>query len=71
MRLWNDPSEWTAYSDIKDVEKTIGRSKELGMDVLLNFHYSDTWADPGKQIIPAAWESEIKNKEALGELLYN
>jgi arabinogalactan endo-1,4-beta-galactosidase len=32
------------------------RSKEAGLTVCLDFHYSDTWADPGKQYIPAAWE---------------
>ena len=41
------------------------------MEVLLDFHYSDSWTDPSKQKIPAAWESEIDNKEVLGELLYN
>ncbi len=41
------------------------------MKVLLDFHYSDTWADPGKQEIPAAWISEINNTPALGDLLYN
>jgi len=39
--------------------------------VLLDFHYSDTWADPAKQIIPAAWEPQINNKEILGGLLYD
>lgn len=71
VRLWNDPSEWTLYSDIKDVEKTIGRSKELGMDVLLNFHYSDTWADPKNQVIPKAWLDVVDDKEALGQRLYD
>lgn len=33
------------------------RAKALGMKVLLDFHYSDWWADPGKQFIPQAWES--------------
>jgi arabinogalactan endo-1,4-beta-galactosidase len=31
-------------------------AKALGFKLLLNFHYSDTWADPGKQYVPAAWE---------------
>jgi arabinogalactan endo-1,4-beta-galactosidase len=29
--------------------------KAAGMGLLLDFHYSDTWADPGKQVIPEAW----------------
>lgn len=71
VRLWNDPSEWTVYSNIEDVEKTISNSKAQGMDVLLDFHYSDTWADPGNQIIPSAWLDVVDDTEALGERLYN
>jgi Arabinogalactan endo-1,4-beta-galactosidase len=56
VRLWHTPT-WTAYSNLPDVQRTIRRAKALGLTVLLDFHYSDTWADPGKQIIPAAWES--------------
>lgn len=70
VRLWHTPN-WTQYSNYEDVKKTIARAKAAGMNVLLDFHYSDTWADPSKQKIPAVWESEINNKEALGELLYN
>lgn len=32
------------------------RAQKLGMRVMIDFHYSDTWADPGKQTKPAAWE---------------
>lgn len=70
VRLWNDPS-WTQYSNFEDVKKTIKRAKAEGMHVLLDFHYSDTWADPGAQIIPSAWEPQIKNREILGGLLYD
>lgn len=41
------------------------------MIVLLDFHYSDTWADPGNQEIPAAWLPQINNTNALGQLLYD
>lgn len=61
VRLWNNP-QWLAaynngrvYSDIADVEKTIQRAKAAGMAVSLDLHYSDQWADPGDQTIPAAW----------------
>ncbi len=70
VRLWNDPSDWTAYSNIEDVEKTISNSKAQGMDVLLDFHYSDTWADPGDQVIPKSWLDVIDDTNALGERLY-
>ncbi len=33
-------------------------AKKLGFRFLLNYHYSDTWADPGKQYIPKAWEGQ-------------
>ena len=70
VRLWHNPT-WTQYSNYNDVKKTIARAKAEGINVLLDFHYSDTWADPAKQIIPAAWEAQIKNKEILGGLLYD
>ncbi|MBT8316145.1 MAG: cellulase family glycosylhydrolase [Lutibacter sp.] len=70
VRLWHNPT-WTEYSNYEDVKKTIAKAKAEGMKVLLNFHYSDTWADPSKQEIPAAWLNELNNTEALGELLYN
>lgn len=54
VRLWNNPG-WTRYSTLADVEKTIGRAKRAGLQVLLDFHYSDDWADGDKQNPPAAW----------------
>jgi len=70
LRLWHNPS-WTNYSNYNDVKKAIKYAKAEGMEVLLDFHYSDTWADPAYQKIPAAWESQMDDKEALGELLYS
>jgi arabinogalactan endo-1,4-beta-galactosidase len=70
LRLWYNPT-WTNYSNFEDVKKSIERAKSEGMKVLLDFHYSDTWADPSKQEIPAAWLNQINNTDALGELLYN
>jgi arabinogalactan endo-1,4-beta-galactosidase len=61
VRLWNNPA-WLKplhggkmYSDLYDAEKTIQRAKLAGMAVNLDIHYSDTWADPDHQSIPAAW----------------
>lgn len=70
LRLWHNPT-WTNYSNFQDVKKSIQRAKTEGMEVLLDFHYSDDWADPAHQQIPAAWRSEVYNTEALGTLLYN
>jgi arabinogalactan endo-1,4-beta-galactosidase len=45
IRLWHNPI-WTNYSNINDVKKSIQRAKSEGMNVLLDFHYSDSWAGP-------------------------
>ena len=70
IRLWNNP-EWTNYSNIEDVKKSISRAKMLGLKILLDFHYSDTWADAGKQIIPKEWKELINDKNALGQKVYS
>ncbi|XWO47437.1 arabinogalactan endo-1,4-beta-galactosidase [[Pseudomonas] boreopolis] len=69
VRLWND-ARWTNYSDLTDVKKTIRRAREQGMQVLLDFHYSDDWADGDKQLIPKAW-ADIDNVDDLARTLYN
>lgn len=70
VRLWHNPA-WTAYSNFEDVTLTIKRAREENMKVLLDFHYSDTWADPHKQQIPEAWKEHINDREVLGNLLYD
>ena len=61
LRLWNDPysEDGEPYgAGTNDLPATITlakRAKEHGMDVLLDLHYSDFWADPGKQRVPKAW----------------
>ena len=60
LRIWNDPydEDGNPYgAGTNDLKKTIvlaKRAKSLGLKILLDFHYSDFWADPGKQIIPKA-----------------
>ena len=55
LRVWVNPSpSWNNASDV--VAKAL-RAKNLGMRVMIDFHYSDNWADPGKQTKPAAWSS--------------
>lgn len=70
VRLWNNPT-WTNYSNYDDVKKTISRAKVEGMKVLLDFHYSDTWADPTHQEVPAAWLNVVNNTQVLGDSVYN
>ena len=61
IRLWNDPWSETGESygagenDLKTSLEIAKRVTAAGFGVLLNFHYSDFWADPGKQIKPKTW----------------
>ena len=70
VRIWND-AEWTDYSDLDDVRETIRRAKAEGMQVLLDFHYSDDWADGDKQIVPKAWRPIRDDVPALSQALYD
>lgn len=70
LRLWHTP-KWTEYSTLKDVKRSIKRAKDNNMQVLLDFHYSDDWADPAKQQIPEAWSNQINDTQTLGYLLYD
>ena len=57
LRIFVDPDGHNAVvQDLQYTVKMAQRIKESGAKLLLDFHYSDTWADPGKQIKPEAWE---------------
>ena len=77
LRLWHTPS-WYGnlnngqhYSDLADVRHSIQRAKAAGMQVLLDFHLSDTWADPSRQLAPAAWLDVVDNLPILQDSLYH
>lgn len=76
LRLWHTPSWYDTlntgqrYSDFADVHHSIQRARDAGMAVLLDFHLSDTWADPGKQRVPAAWEPIVDDLPTLQDSLY-
>ncbi|MBE0652377.1 MAG: glycosyl hydrolase 53 family protein, partial [Bacteroidales bacterium] len=81
VRLWIDPSWWQGplvqpagvkpwYNDLEDVKETILRSKKAGMQVMLGIHYSDFWADPGRQLIPRAWVNAAYDLNALKDTVY-
>ena len=58
VRLFVDPSEDTDKNVCQDLDyvKALGkRIKDAGLYFMLDFHYSDTWADPGKQYCPKSW----------------
>jgi len=68
VRLWHTP-EINQYCGFDDVKKTIKRAKDYKMEVLLDFHYSDIWADPHNQIIPRAWKN-IYDLPVLGDSVF-
>ncbi|MCR5714946.1 MAG: arabinogalactan endo-1,4-beta-galactosidase [Bacteroidales bacterium] len=53
MRVWVNPRGGDC--DKNELLAMAKRVKALGMDFMVDFHYGDSWADPGKQPIPAAW----------------
>lgn len=86
VRIWNDPynKDGKGYgggnNDVKTAVEIGKRATKYGMKLLVDFHYSDFWADPAKQTAPKAWEDmkidEKKNalysftKSALEDLYY-
>lgn len=57
-----------AYNGREDIVRMAQRIKAAGMGFLLDFHYSDTWADPGKQVIPEAWRTAQSIDELANEV---
>jgi len=55
LRVWVDPQQ--GWCNKNDVLVKARRAHHLGMRIMVDFHYSDTWADPGQQTKPAAWKS--------------
>ena len=62
LRIFNDPAADSGYApkkgfcDLEHTKQMAKRIKAAGLKLLLDFHYSDTWADPGKQFKPSAWK---------------
>ena len=75
LRIFNDPARDSGYSpkrgfcDLEHTKQMAKRVKDAGMKLLLDFHYSDYWADPGKQYKPAAWRNLLF--EELKKALYD
>lgn len=56
LRLFVDPNgKRFVVNDLNTTLALAKRAKAAGQEILLDFHYSDTWADPGAQVIPASW----------------
>ena len=75
LRLWNDPysEAGEAYgAGTNDLNRTMAlarRAKKLGIEWMLDLHYSDFWADPGKQTLPKAWRG--MDADALERAVYD
>lgn len=55
LRAWVNPADgWCNTQDV--IAKAI-RAKAAGMKIMIDFHYSDSWADPGQQNTPGAWQN--------------
>jgi arabinogalactan endo-1,4-beta-galactosidase len=74
VRIWNNPfdSNGNGYGggncDLQNAIEVGKRATKYGMKLLVNFHYSDFWADPGKQMVPKAWKG--MNIDQKAEALY-
>ena len=55
-RVWVNPEG--GWNSAEDVLAKAKRAQDLGMKIMIDFHYSDWWADPGKQYIPKEWEGQ-------------
>ncbi len=62
LRVWVNPTDgWCGKDDVLVKAK---RAQALGMKIMIDFHYSDSWADPAKQNVPAAWSNYGVNQLA-------
>lgn len=66
LRVWVNPKD--GWNGIDDVVMKAKRADSLGMRLMIDFHFSDTWADPGHQEMPEEWKalSFDQLKEAVG-----
>jgi arabinogalactan endo-1,4-beta-galactosidase len=67
LKVWVNPAD--GYNNRARVLQMAPRIKAAGMRLLIDFHYSDSWADPGKQVKPAAWANLSFTQ--LRDALYN
>lgn len=53
LRVWVNPAD--GYHDLWELQEMAKRAKKRGLKVLVDLHYSDSWADPGQQTVPTRW----------------
>ena len=77
IRIWNDPTNEkgeTYGGGANDVAAGLEIAKEAAqydMKLLLDFHYSDFWADPALQKVPKAWEKDKNDTEKMKQNVYD
>lgn len=69
LRIWHTPN--TGYCDLGKTLLMASRIKNLGLKLLLDIHYSDSWADPGHQTKPTAWQNLSFQELKDSVYLYN
>ncbi len=57
LRVWVDPSAHGNWCNTEDMVAKARRAADMGMNVMVDFHYSDWWADPAQQHKPTAWKN--------------
>lgn len=67
LRVWVNPKN--RWCGLEDTLAKARRAKAAGLDLMVDFHYSDDWADPGHQIIPAAWAPYSNDVAKVARLL--
>ena len=77
IRIWNDPfnADGETYggggNDVSTGVEIAKEAAKYDMKVLLDFHYSDFWAEPAVQLIPKAWKKDVNNTEKMCSDVYD
>jgi len=76
LRVWVNPSmtDWVnGHCSASEVVTMAKRASDMGFRIMIDFHYSDSWADPGQQTKPAAWQNYTfaQLKQAVYDHTYN
>ena len=77
IRIWNDPfnADGETYggggNDVSTGVEIAKEAAQYDMKVLLDFHYSDFWAEPAVQLIPKAWKKDVNNTEKMCSDVYD
>ena len=77
IRIWNDPfnADGKTYggggNDVSTGVEIAKEAAQYDMKVLLDFHYSDFWAEPAVQLVPKAWKKDVNNTEKMCSDVYD